>query len=203
MARTEKNRSIRRVVAIASAIATLLAVTLTAATAVTGEVYTGNISYRTAASHLLGATPRDPEVIAASFGWNRTLMVIRIHVVRANPYRRSTTWQVTQIAALDLFVGGREKMTDTITTSPGGPEGYSCGASGTHIIGLGTYRSATNTYTFDIPRSAFIKCGIRAGQVVHVLADSMMQTDNSPSGSNPWRFGTWAAQWSPNYAFRL
>lgn len=205
MAHRQKGRVVGRAVAITGVVAIVVALTVSAVTAVTGEAYTGtNLSSRTAASHLLGAAPRDPEVVGATFRWNRTVMVLRVHVIRANPYRRSSRWEVTQIVALDLFVNGRERMTDTNTTSPGGPEGYSCGPYGTHIIGLGTHTSYTmNTYTFSIPRSAFIKCGIRAGRVVHVLADSMMSTDNSPSGTNPPRMGTWAAEWSPDYTFRL
>lgn len=204
MAHPEK-RLAARALAIAGAIALFLGVTLTSATAVTGEVYTNtNLSLRTAEAHLLGATPRAPEVISASFSWNRSLMVLRIHVVQVNPYRRSSLWEVTQLTALDLFVNGREKMTDTITTSPGGIRGYSCGAHGTDLIGLGISRSYTyNTYTFTIPRSAFIKCGIRAGQVVKVLADSMLGIDNTPAGTNPPREGAWAAEWSPEYSFRL
>lgn len=191
-----------RVFAIAAAIALFFSATFTSATAVTGEVYTDtNLSLRTAEAHLLGATPRAPEVISSYFRWNGSMMVLRIHVVQVNPYRRSSLWEVTQLAALVLLVNGRQRMTDTISSYI---RGYSCGSSGTDLIGLGISRSYTyNTYTFTIPRSAFFRCGIRAGQVVKVLPDSMLSIDNTPAGTNPPRQGTWAAEWSAEYSFRL
>lgn len=170
-----------------------------------GEVYTGNMSERRAASHLLGTTPRDIEVVTARFHWDGTVMVLRVHLRKVDPYVRSARWQVSQILGLDITVRGRTRMVDTNTTRPGGPEGYSCGVGGSVPFGTGISRSSsTNVYVFRIPRAAFIRCGFHPGRVIDVYADAMISTDNMPAGTTaPVLQGTWAATWTPQYKFRL